>query len=218
MQQAASDRHSRHLVYAAIFFIFVAAKKKFNFRPMNSFIETLKTTGNLELLRETPSDNASEISSALFDRILSTAGWKAQCSLVDEIFDFSNSELLKALFCKIVAAFGTIPVDRRDKFYYFLKKGHFLLPFEEVLKIENLDVLDYLCSVMTQENRDDWDNAVLLEFISTCRPWMCRHFERLDFKGTAPEISEPMIRVYLKRKDIGDQNRKLMHQLIKNAK
>ncbi|KAI5170362.1 hypothetical protein PAEPH01_1369 [Pancytospora epiphaga] len=181
---------------------------------MEQLLNKLRSLDNMEEVKEGIIEiqkyngpNIESIVDGLYYLIWSTPGFKQQVFLVDFIIEHLGKDIHRLLFAFIISRFNKIKADRRDKFYYFIERSLGLLSFKEILEISDDDVLEHICRCLNKSKPADWDDVIFLEFIATCKPWLCKMFQDII-------IDERTVRPYLVR-HMGRENRDAMYRFFK---
>lgn len=139
-----------------------------------------------------------------------TPVFKKQIDLITSILDNSPRIFHSLLFHHVVVNFDSISTDRKDKFFFLLKKIFPLMSFSYILGIQNYQVLGYLLEQITsKEIFLDWSDSLFLEFLSTCKPFLCTSVQKI-------KIDEQLVRKYLDR-TTNPKNRDALYSLFKES-
>jgi hypothetical protein len=122
--------------------------------------------------------------------IWKTSGYKRQVDVVDRIVQVCNEDEERQLLQYVVENFEKIEMDRRDKFYYLIRRTYCRLSFEEMISVRNNDVLVFLCRELNRNKCTDWNDDVFLRFIVGCKPWIAGLFSdvKIDERTVRPYI------------------------------
>lgn len=143
----------------------------------------------------------------LYYLLWETPNFRVQQQLVDRVLDRIGSNTAKCLLGHIIDVFSKIEVDRRDKFFYYINRTLHLMSFKEILTIKDLSVLEYACRILNERRCDDWNDALFVEFMAYCKPWICSQFKNV-------RVPEHVVREVLERGDINNQNRSALYNLF----
>lgn len=152
-------------------------------------------------------DGPDSVVEALYQLIWRTAGFRRQTVIIDKIIESISGEYHNRLMKSIIGRFADIESDRRDKFYYLLDRSWGLMGFGEMLGLCDSDVIGAMIRHINRARPADWDDRAFLEFFSYCKPCYCGLLS--DVK-----MEERLVREYLARTDIADENRVALYGLI----
>lgn len=149
----------------------------------------------------------STIVPAIFYLIWSTPIFKVQVELIDRILSNSPRSFHALLFDYICSNFNSISTDRKDKFFYFLKKVFSTMSLSYILGIENVEVLGFLLLKIEKSMFNDWSDALFLEFVANCKPFILENIQNI-------KIDEKAVRLCLKEVT-NPKNREALYKLFK---
>lgn len=153
--------------------------------PFNSFIEGFK----LEQL------NNAQAVSRILELIMETPNYKRQVVLIDSILSSFPLLLHALLFHATVQMFPSIPTDRKDKFFYLLKRTLPTLSFEYVCGIPVPEVSVYVWSLVEDKTLFlDWDDRMFIEYVIREKPFILKNMKhiRIERKVIEKYLNIPM--------------------------
>ena len=161
------------------------------------------TVDKIEQFIDIHNGPVSDIHQALW----TVAGFKNQVYFVDAIYERMSRERYRLLMDYTVAVFHTVETDRRDKYFYLLKRGIELFSLSDILRIENSEALDYCCRFLSPQRTPGWSDELVVEYLCRCPSWVLYRFA--EFK-----ISEKLVRQHI-NKEMPDVNRRALYGLFK---
>lgn len=150
----------------------------------------------------------------IYYRIWNTPNFKKQKALVDEILQEIPVEFQNLLLHHVIVNFDKIETDRKDKFYYLIKKiiqDNEQTTLEYILNIKSTDALGYILTIINEENKkiiSKWDDKLFIEFISKCKPLFLPMISE-DFK-----FEEEVLKKYIEM-PIDQLNREKLYKFMK---
>lgn len=189
-----------------------------NAKPSNEtheIINLLKEVNNSELcaqaiskLSQISEDQYSFVTPHIYYLIWSTPVFKIQVGLINSILENSSKGFHALLLHHVVLNFHKISTDRKDKFFYFLKKAFTVMSFSYILNIQNLEVLGFLLEqIKSKDIFQDWSDILFIDFISNCKPFLLESIQ--DIK-----IDENLVRPNLDKAK-NPKNRDALYKLFK---
>lgn len=176
------------------------------------FIDSLLFTLNQSTLNQSIDNTIDNtIDSSLVDKIYSvifvTPNFKKQVALIDRILSESPKPFHRNLLNSVILNFKNIPSDRKDKFFYLIKKTLNLMPFEYILKIEDKEVQCYIWKNVITEKLADWDDRMFIEFVMKSEAYLVGCIGKF-------KIEKTLVEEYLE-KDMGVKQREYLYSLLK---
>lgn len=151
------------------------------------------------------SSTCEDVLSAVFDLILDTPNYGKQVALIDSILDSSPYVFHALLFHFTVANFKGIPTDRKDKFYYLIKRTFNRMSLEYILEIKDWEVAGYIWSVAQEKSMfEDWDEHRFIKYVVGCKPFI---LESIKIK-----LSRNIVKEYLDN-PMSSHNREALYRL-----
>ncbi|KAM0679826.1 hypothetical protein GINT2_001998 [Glugoides intestinalis] len=157
--------------------------------------------------------NIEEAIQEAFYLIWNTPNFKRQCALIDTIFSETTTEFHFLLLNHVIVNFNNIATDRRDKFFYLIKKALFLAPIDYLLAIKSSAVMVYILKFINDENKkyiDGWNDRQFVEYIAKCKSFL---LECIDL--TSLTIDKGVIQEFIER-SINQKNREALYKLLKS--
>lgn len=130
--------------------------------------------GALSRLKECPEQYYSLLVAPVFYLIWTTPIFKRQIALVDTILDSTDEVFHILLLRHVIRNFRTVSTDRKDKFYYLIKRTFSKLSFRDIIEIDDLEVLEYVWGIIDKDRSvvKDWDDEMFLSFLSSVKPFI----------------------------------------------
>lgn len=143
--------------------------------------------------------------------------FKAQKSFIDELLSRTDTNFHSTLFSLTVKRWPEIQSDRKDKFYYLIKRLILAKPLD-LDRIKCLFQLSPPCLrnyaikivLSTLDSRNDQEEEFLAEFISKCDPGACKLFAGFVLRA---EVALK----YAKNKNIRPVNRAVLYGMVKKT-
>ncbi|ELA42635.1 uncharacterized protein VICG_00387 [Vittaforma corneae ATCC 50505] len=151
-------------------------------------------SGNYCSISDIHNSTYKDVLSVIFDVIFDTPNYKKQVSLIDSILDSSPCFFHALLFHFTIEHFKGIPTDRKDKFYYLIKRTFNRVPLEYLLEIKDWDVAEYIWSMVENKNElEDWDDHRFIRYVISCKPFILKSIKiKLDRNIVRGCLDEPM--------------------------
>jgi hypothetical protein len=175
----------------------------------NSFYNGEGTEEALMKLRSCSEHDYSVLVPPTFHLIWTTPSFKKQVALIDSILDSTAEPFHRLLLSHVIKNFGAIPTDRKDKFYYLVKKTFHTLSFAEIIAIEDLEVQEYVWKIIDTDRAVvvDWSDELFLRFLSSAKPFIAATINNI-------RIEEEKVREYIDL-PIHSKNREALYRLFR---
>lgn len=163
----------------------------------------------LAQLRNCPEHDYHTMVPPTFYLIWATPSFKKQVALVDSILGSTPEPFHTLLLHYVIKHFGAISTDRKDKFYYLIKKTFHKLSFQEITEIQDLEVQEYVWKIIDSDRStvNDWDDELFLRFLSSAKPFIAAIFKNI-------RIEEQKVKRYIDL-PVSPKNREALYRLFR---